>query len=245
MFRHRLALAVLCLPELTSTVRKVHRTTVDHITTAAFSHWWEHQWDFPVPVVTHLTRALPALGHVNGHIESAPGRQLSGMTHMNKSMSLLNWLLAPLRDANAKVRQTAALAVGKVGSAAATPEILTALSCLLQDDHLLIRQTATVALGKLGVAATPDYLSHPHPVFMLMERFTRESAADLLRGPYGVIDASTQFAIWGPILQDADPRTRDVAARGIWTIMEQGMRVLLDPGGRPIVCRVEDLSRLG
>jgi predicted NACHT family NTPase len=45
MFHHRLALAALCLPELTPTIRALYDITVNRITTAAFSLWWQHAWN--------------------------------------------------------------------------------------------------------------------------------------------------------------------------------------------------------
>jgi hypothetical protein len=157
--RYRLALAAQCLPE----ARKAfgHQPSdpvspIDQITTAAFSCWWEHAINGTSEAVPHLTRAIPALGQVNGRvyrraiadrsgeaIHSAP----SGQAH--EWPSLTNLILDLLRDENSDVRRVAARAVRGIGAAAATPEILTALATLLRDAESGVRGTAAGAMSQL------------------------------------------------------------------------------------------------
>lgn len=71
LFRHRLALAALCLPELPLPRSQELSVRVDHITTITFSLWWEY-WRCGTEVaVPHLTRVLPALGYANGRVPSS------------------------------------------------------------------------------------------------------------------------------------------------------------------------------
>jgi hypothetical protein len=68
VFRHRLALAASGLPELSTANRQVYAARVDQITTAAFGTWWKHCGHGTDATVSHLARALPALGQVNGRV---------------------------------------------------------------------------------------------------------------------------------------------------------------------------------
>ena len=58
-----------------------------------------------------------------------------------------------LRDPDWRVSNAAANAVGELGAAVATPEILGQLAGWLRDPDSSVRQTAAEALGKLGAAA--------------------------------------------------------------------------------------------
>ena len=129
-FRHRLALAALCLPEIPSDIRTRESEIVDRITTATFSRWWEWEINGIAAAVPHLTHALPALGQVNGRMKGTP---------------LLERLSERLRDENSEVREVAAGAVGKLGAVAATPAILIRLSELLGNEYAGRRE----AVGRL------------------------------------------------------------------------------------------------
>src|SRR5919197_6180157 len=72
VFSCRLALAALCLPEVGSTMSDTQSALVGRITTAAFSCWLRYERNSTAAAVPHLTRALPALGQVNGHMEGTP-----------------------------------------------------------------------------------------------------------------------------------------------------------------------------
>lgn len=67
-FRHRLALAALCLPEIPSEKQDLQREIMDHITTDHFSFWLKHSKNNMLAVIPHFTMGLPALGQVNAHI---------------------------------------------------------------------------------------------------------------------------------------------------------------------------------
>lgn len=60
-FRHRLALAALCLPELSSAGRQAQSATVDAITTEVSSLWFEHSRTGTQGAIVHLTDTLSAL----------------------------------------------------------------------------------------------------------------------------------------------------------------------------------------
>lgn len=134
LFRHRLTLAVRCLPEINSVRRTQIAELVDEITKDAFSLWWHHQRMNTARAVHALTRALPALGQVNGRIDGMP---------------LLERLCQYMSSENNEERTAAAVAVGEMGSATAKPEVFDALSRLL--DRNLSEAVATVR--KMGAAA--------------------------------------------------------------------------------------------
>ncbi len=71
---------------------------IDRITTAAFSFWWECNINHTA-AVSHLTRALPALGQVNGHMNGTP---------------LLQWIQQQLQHRNADIQRAAVRAVGQI-----------------------------------------------------------------------------------------------------------------------------------
>jgi HEAT repeat protein len=68
--------------------------------------------------------------------------------------------------------------VGKLGSAAATPEILAGLLPLLTDEDRYVRREAAMAVGKLGsAAATPEILAGLLPLLTDEDRAVRMEAA--------------------------------------------------------------------
>ena len=133
-FRHRLAVAAQCLPEIPSEIRTRESEIVDRITTAAFSLWWEWKINGMEEVVPHFTCVLPTLGQVNGRMEGVP---------------LLAWLSQRLSEVDMEVRRRAAAeAVGELG-AVATPAILGRLSERLGDRNWWVRRAAVEAVGRL------------------------------------------------------------------------------------------------
>jgi hypothetical protein len=68
--------------------------------------------------------------------------------------------VALIQDGNEQVRSLAADALGRLGAAAATPDVLARLVALIQDGNEQVRSLAADALGRLGAAAaTPDVLA--------------------------------------------------------------------------------------
>jgi HEAT repeat protein len=183
LFRHRLALAALCLPEIHAECRAGISATIDQITTDAFSLWCKHSTQETEACVLHLAGALPALAQVNGRMDGFP---------------LLDCVLQRLRehDSELHVRQSAVEALGRMGETAAShPGVLPALvQCLrgpwtlhdraaeamtrmrtrvvahpavlpvlvqwLRDSDPMVRRVVARALGRLGETAAhhPDVL---------------------------------------------------------------------------------------
>ena len=80
--------------------------------------------------------------------------------------------LARLQDPNPSVRQEAAWDLGRMGTAAATPEVLGALiQRLRKDEDWVVRMAAAEAMGEMGeAAATPEVLG------ALAERLLQDEA---------------------------------------------------------------------
>jgi hypothetical protein len=146
-FRHRLALAALCLPELDPTKRNAPSAivAVDRITTATFSLWQQLTKYRIDTVAQYLTRAIPGLGQVNGRVNGVP---------------LLEWVRRRMWVPDLAEQEIAVNAVRSLGRVAATPPILTALAELLQAPDWVMCQTAEEAVVVLGIAAaTPTFLT--------------------------------------------------------------------------------------
>jgi HEAT repeat protein len=116
-FRHRLALAALCLGEVPPSRLRDHGLLVEKIGTSTFSLWWQYSMTNSAP--EHLTRALPALAQVNGPMNGRP---------------LLEWLGEALRDSRWDVRLITADALSSMGRAiGAHPDVLPVLAAALLD----------------------------------------------------------------------------------------------------------------
>jgi HEAT repeat protein len=139
LFRHRLALAARCLPELRTSAAKGQVAMLERITTTAFSLWLQHETKGTAATVPHFTRILPALGQVNGHMQGEP---------------LLHRLSQQLREAKAEVRLSLIGALGRMGECVARhPQVLTALVAALRDADEMVRAETTAALRHIGRAA--------------------------------------------------------------------------------------------
>ena len=182
LFRHRLVLAALCLPEIQSPARNSQSLIIDQITSDAISLLWKSGINFHDEAFMHLRRTLPALGQVNGRIDGDRplldwlGRQLliKGETRRRLAIDIvgnmgniaavpiiLTRLVMSLRDKSTYLRDSAARAIEKLGSAAATPAILDCLTKMLEDEDRNLRKSAIMAIGSLGsIAATPPILDH-------------------------------------------------------------------------------------
>lgn len=156
--RHRLALAAMCLPELSSEVRNSFSEIVDRITTDTFSLCWrQYRRNETVAVVPHLAHALPALGQVNGLVLRKIDRQVFDN---HAGISLLDYLAALLCNPNFREQRAAAKAIGDLGSAAVTKDIFVGLVALCCDPDRSVRWGAAEAIRKFGsAAATKDILA--------------------------------------------------------------------------------------
>jgi len=136
VFRHRLALAAHCLPELRLSPTKNLTGMVNQVTTAAFSFWSGHEGRGTDATVPHFTRALPALGQVNGCVEKT---------------TLLQRLARELQEEKEDARIGAMRAVGIMGiSAIQHPEVLAALIAALRAPDEMVRAEAALALRRIG-----------------------------------------------------------------------------------------------
>lgn len=146
IFRHRLALASLCLPEINSKCRARLAELIDEIATTAFSLWYDnHRSPTRAATPAALSRALPALIQVNGQKNGVP---------------LLEWVCQNLSSEDEEEQAAAVEALSSLGSAAATPGVLGRLAQLLQgpvNDEWQSGLQAVLGIG--GAAVKPEILS--------------------------------------------------------------------------------------
>jgi hypothetical protein len=146
LFRHRLALAAMCLPEVLGVDRQL-ASVADRITTEAITCWLQHEQRGTKAAIPHLTRALPILGVSNGCVKRTP---------------LWQWLCQQLRKRHRTVRASAIEALGQMGEVVAQrSDVLSALVAALQDRDALIRIRAVAALRRTGrmAGSSPQVLS--------------------------------------------------------------------------------------
>jgi HEAT repeat protein len=121
-------------------------------------------------------------------------------------------LIALTGDGNADVRRNAALALGNLGAAAATAEVLSHLITLTSDAKELVRSYAALALGKLG-AATAEVLSHLITLTEDADESVRSYAAEAL-GKLGAATAEVLSHLI-TLTEDADESVRSYAAEAL------------------------------
>ena len=169
VYRHRLALAALCLPELGEGGERC-RACVDSITEEAVTLWWQTVVSGINSGYRHLEQAIPALASGPGAVKgtSVPKWCLLRIQFARKALTPRpgkefqgSRVMFIADDPNRRVCIRAARAVGVMGPAAATPDVLAALLdlalCVSDGD---LRSSATEALRALGAAAvTPDVLA--------------------------------------------------------------------------------------
>ena len=222
VFRHRLALAACCLPELPAAPRQTYTTHVDRITTTTFGMWWEHHRYNTGVAVTHLSRALPALGQVNGrvprtlHHRRGKGTISCPTPDVHDNIPLQQWLAQQLGAGAevASVRAAAVEAVERLGSAAATEPILVVIVRLLQDPDAHF--WAAALLGRLGSAAATE------PILMVLARLLQDAdvhvrrAAAMAVGRLGSAAATEPILVaLVPLLQDTDVYVRQTAVEAV------------------------------
>lgn len=143
IFRHRLALAARCLPELRETTAAGQIAIQERITTTAFSFWLQHETKGTAATIPHFTRILPALGQVNNRRESN---------------SLLLRISQQLRETKAEVRLSLIGALGRMGASVAQhPQVLAALVATLRDTDAMVRAETATAFRRIGKAI----VAHP------------------------------------------------------------------------------------
>ena len=227
MFRHRLGLAALCLPEIPLVRRTQLTRLVDGITTTAFSLWWRHKKMNTTPAIPALTRALPALGQVNGRVNGTPllerisqhlGSEeweelyaaiMAGSEIGNVAATpvILDRLAQMLLDPDRHVQWSAVEAVGGIGSAAATPYFLDQLAQMLRDPDVRSAAAEAAAVEGIGsAAATPDFL---------------DQLTQMLRDPDPDVQWAAALAVGG---------IGNVAATPV--ILDRLAQMLLDPDVR-------------
>jgi HEAT repeat protein len=165
IFRHRLALAAMCLPEALGVERPQLTALTDQITTETVTYWLQYEQQGKKTAVPHLTRTLPLLGAIDGHVKTIP---------------LWKWLCQQLQERDKNIRASVIEAVGHMGEIVAQqPEVLSILTTLLNDEDALIRLRIITALRRIGIAAA----AHPNVMPALIqtaahdeERFIRLSA---------------------------------------------------------------------
>ena len=140
LFQHRLALAAVCVPEVSLMTDRSYQAVIARITNLAVPAWFAHTKAGTSAVVPHLTRALPALGQANS--------SLHGTT-------LLDWLCRQLREPRHDLQSSAAEALGHMGHVAAhSHTVLTALGDTIQGQDTFVAAKAVEALRRMGSVAT-------------------------------------------------------------------------------------------
>jgi HEAT repeat protein len=145
MFRHRLALAALCLAELAVSARAPLCRLVDQATVRVHDIIWHHLKHGTLNAIPHLASAWCAAGHLNGNVRGLP---------------LLTLLVQQL-DAAYYDARVARVALPSLGPAAARQEVVTRLLEGLRDQDHEIRKWAAETLGRLGpTIACEHVLTH-------------------------------------------------------------------------------------
>ena len=196
LFRHRLALAALCLTEVPADL--LDSPEVDGIATEVVTRWVEHQREMTEDAVAHLTRALSAVGQTS--------RRGIGDTRWGMRLLTLS------RDTDGRLRWAAAGALGGLGASAAPA--LDRLLELIRDEDWSVREAAARALGGLGASAAPA-LDRLLELTRDEDRDVREAAARALGG----LGASAAPAL-DRLLELTRDEDRDVrrAAAGRWVV---------------------------
>jgi HEAT repeat protein len=214
LFRHRLTLAVLCLPEI-KLPRKTWRLSrlVDRITTDAFRLWWDHhtrslsKHAAPVPAV--LDHVLPALGQVNGRVNRQP---------------LLELICRYLRSEDKDEQATAVEIIGRIGSVATTadPCFLDRLTGMLQTEDKWVAIPAIINLG--SAAATTPILTEL--VQMLQDEERDELTCAVAGNALGQMPLDTDSGVRAIILNRLAQVIQDPNSSVWFEIIENVRRIL-------------------
>ena len=205
-FRHRLALAAHCLPELDPSALPHCAGLIDRITEGLVLLWWRMGSNGAEAAVRHAERAFPSLkrtGRVQARLVldwflermRTPVRR---GRHAGLRL-VLDWFLERMRGENACL---AMQGIAGFGSLAATPEILASLLALLRDTDREVGLNAAKAVGSLcAAAATPEFLAS----LLALLRDTDWVKAALAVGSLGAAAATPEFlASLLALLRDTD-----------------------------------------
>lgn len=216
VFRHRLALACLCLVELTAQTREPLSDLVGRVTSMAFSFWWRFAIKGTLDVIPHLTEALPALGAVNARVPAnQPPDKWPTARPSKKTARLLERLADLLGHSVAAVRRTAVTAIRYFGPVAATDPIQDRLLHLLTDQDYHVRNGAPSAFTifrnrslsgamRARLSAVLDVPEHQTAAIEALEKIgpsagTEEIVArlvEILLAPETELGTSVGYAIW-------------------------------------------------
>jgi NACHT domain/HEAT repeats len=204
-FRHRLALAAQCLPELSDSILNSNPVLADTITGSITSLVWHAKKPGTETVVDHLTDVLPSLFQAKGELGGEP---------------LWEWLLRKLGSEKEDDRKTAVWFLGASGPAALASPITNVLSEMLANDVAYMRNTAAAAFEAMGFAAATDQ--------MLLNLAQILSSADevKLQPAMRVLRAMGASAVKKPILSIVTEMLTcshaDRRLEAIWTIEAMG-----------------------
>ena len=198
VFRHRLALTALCLPEAQMGLDSNGSAIIDRITAAVFSQWLQYERKGTDPAVPHLTRALPALGQVNGRLNGVP---------------LVEWCCRQLRNPQAGARHGIIKALGQIRETVAQyPEAFSALITQLQDPDVLVRSSTVKALRRIGPAGEQQAniaLALVHIALYEPNWFVRTEAVETVQQlGAAVTQNQAVIALLIHALQDSNSRVR-------------------------------------
>jgi HEAT repeat protein len=140
-----------------------------------------------------------------------------------------------LRNSNAGAREATARAVGGIGAAAGTPEILSHLLAGLRDPNREVRYWMAKAVGNIGgAAAQPEFLALLVAGLRDLDKDVRMRMAQALRGIGTAAATPKVLADLAAGLRDPDHGVRRSAKRAVGS--------LGSAAGREILERLAELS---
>jgi HEAT repeat protein len=165
LFRHRLCVAALCLPEIGSQAKTPLADVSQLQQKIAVTVWnlWVEQHASSV-IFNHMLRSSRAATWFNAQglslVAGGAAEELGRLGRGAATPEVPVRLTDLLRDPDWYVRWRAAAALGRMRSAAATPEVLERLTQCLSDPYGDVRRRAAAALERIGsAAAKPDVLA--------------------------------------------------------------------------------------
>ncbi|MGH8549576.1 MAG: HEAT repeat domain-containing protein [Methylococcales bacterium] len=186
VFRHRLALACLCLTEIRRETLDQHQMLLEWIATQAMDIWLENAQRQTEAVVQHLVPALPVLVHCKAHwrgqllstriveklaVLDENVRRATAMTsgligQAAEMQDVVDALINRLEDRNVGVRWASAQALGRFGHQAATQQVIAALEAQLEDP-----ETCVLFAGAKALVALKAEAAMPTVLTVLLNRF--------------------------------------------------------------------------